>query len=55
VGVGRNSSELSSIVHPNAREIHKDFLDYNWVNRNLSWWRDEVGVDSSGLNGMDHL
>jgi hypothetical protein len=50
VGVGRNS-----VLHTKAREIHRDFLDYHWVDRSLPWRRDVVGVDSGGLDCTHHL
>jgi hypothetical protein len=28
----------------NEREIHRDFLDYHWVDGILPWERDVVGV-----------
>jgi hypothetical protein len=34
---------------------HREFLDYHWVDRNLPWRRDIVGVDPSGLNSTNHL
>jgi hypothetical protein len=59
VGVGRNSSELSSRITSfstrNVREIHRDFLDYHWVDRNLPWRRDVVSVSLGGLDCTNHL
>jgi hypothetical protein len=43
------------MLHSNAREIHRNFLHYNWVDRSLPWRRGVVGVDSSGLKGTKHL
>jgi hypothetical protein len=38
-----------------AREIHRDFLDYHWVDGSLPWQRDVVGVDSGDLDCTQHL
>jgi hypothetical protein len=43
------------MLHSNAKEIHRNFLNYHWVDRNLPWWRGVVGVDSGGLKGTNHL
>jgi hypothetical protein len=39
----------------NAREIHRDLLDYHWVDGNLPWQRDVVGVGPGGLDYTNHL
>jgi hypothetical protein len=45
----------NSVLHTNAREIHRDFLDYHGVDGNLSWRRDVVGVGPGGLDCTNHL
>jgi hypothetical protein len=39
----------------NAREIHRDLLDYHWVDGNLPWQRDVVGVGPGGFDYTNHL
>jgi hypothetical protein len=36
------------MLHSNAREIHRNFLHYHWVDRSLPWRRGVVGVNSGG-------
>jgi hypothetical protein len=43
------------MLHSNAREIYRNFLNYHWVDRNLLRRRGVVGVNSGGLKGMNHL
>jgi hypothetical protein len=43
------------MLHSNVREIHRNFLYYHLVDRNLSWRRGVAGVNPSGLEGTKHL
>jgi hypothetical protein len=47
--------EDDSMLYSNAREIHRNFLYYHWVDRDLPWRRDVVGVDPGSLKSTNHL
>jgi hypothetical protein len=43
------------MLHPNAREIHQNFLNHHWVDKDLTWRRGIASVNPGGLKGTNHL
>jgi hypothetical protein len=43
------------MLHSNAREVHRNFLYYHWVDRDLPGRRGVAGVNRGGLKGTNHL